>query len=468
MLSGALISTLQTKFALLLSPQRAPGFAQDTRYKLMQDLAKEFYALEATRDDPSSWPLWALDPTEHLFLRINDIPPVLQPFAQAIRDNILDLLRECGFTQCRFSNISDSLLIHFPAHAGASAPAPRGGALSSAISSRVHGGKRVSAGPPSRSSLTTCDARKRRLSSLTHKLRAVKLNSNDDRSSRSFLSPPTTTMTTPPFDLEQVGRLFNDTIAVLRDDTSDVEPEAMAWLKAARYTLMRGLEKEYYALERSRTEPLKRPGWALDPACQLILETDGFPALLAPHRTAIQANLLALMSACGFHHCVVVNTARPMLLVITFPAQLTAGPQSGTSASPRGALKVQDEFSRMGGEEARNGGFSASRFAQLLTETRQNARAEAATVTTSDSEPETSTTSAPDLGAPAVAAEASTQGGASASWRGILRSAASIMTPLPEALLSTNGAVLAMSVLLVGVLIEVRELRHTVAVLTAA
>jgi hypothetical protein len=50
-----------------------------------------------------------------------------------------------------------------------------------------------------------------------------------------------------PFDLKNVAKLFNDTIAAIRDDTPDfkaLEPQAIEWLKAARYKLMRDLEQE--------------------------------------------------------------------------------------------------------------------------------------------------------------------------------------------------------------------------------
>ena len=48
------------------------------------------------------------------------------------------------------------------------------------------------------------------------------------------------------FDLKQVGKLFNDTIAAIRDDTPDLdalEPQAIEWLKKARYQLMRDVEQ---------------------------------------------------------------------------------------------------------------------------------------------------------------------------------------------------------------------------------
>jgi hypothetical protein len=55
-----------------------------------------------------------------------------------------------------------------------------------------------------------------------------------------------------PFDLKNVAKLFNDTIAAIRDDTPDfkaLEPQAIEWLKAARYKLMRDLEQECVDLQ---------------------------------------------------------------------------------------------------------------------------------------------------------------------------------------------------------------------------
>ena len=50
------------------------------------------------------------------------------------------------------------------------------------------------------------------------------------------------------FDLKQVGALFNDTIAAIRDETptvEELEPQAIEWLKGARYKIMRELESKY-------------------------------------------------------------------------------------------------------------------------------------------------------------------------------------------------------------------------------
>jgi hypothetical protein len=56
-------------------------------------------------------------------------------------------------------------------------------------------------------------------------------------------------MTAPsqPFDLKAVGKLFNDTLAIMRDETPSLdtlEPQAIEWLKRARHKLMRDIEAE--------------------------------------------------------------------------------------------------------------------------------------------------------------------------------------------------------------------------------
>jgi hypothetical protein len=66
-----------------------------------------------------------------------------------------------------------------------------------------------------------------------------------------FSSFPKLASMDPPgqgFDLNQVAKLFNDIIAVTRDETPDIaalEPQAVAWLKDARNKLMRDIEAAY-------------------------------------------------------------------------------------------------------------------------------------------------------------------------------------------------------------------------------
>ncbi|KAJ7035787.1 hypothetical protein C8F04DRAFT_1341761 [Mycena alexandri] len=185
-------------------------------------------------------------------------------------------------------------------------------------------------------------------------------------------------MATPaPFDLQQVAKLFNDTIAIIRDDRPDVEPQASAWLKSARYKLMRDLEKRYYELDRSRAQPLLRPDWALDPRKELLLWTENLPAVLDSYKEPIRENLRTLFRDCGFHHCR-ITCDRQFYIQIAFPAQLTAG-SPAPSSSP---LHVEDAFSRFGVDgEGRASAFSGTSFAQLLLETRGSVVNGAATAT---------------------------------------------------------------------------------------
>ncbi|KAJ7913149.1 hypothetical protein B0H13DRAFT_2326545 [Mycena leptocephala] len=146
-----------------------------------------------------------------------------------------------------------------------------------------------------------------------------------------------------PFDLKNVAKLFNDTIAAIRDDTPDfkaLEPQAIEWLKAARYKLMRDLEQEYYKLDRARDTPMSQPAWALDPAKAIHLQPAPLPTVLQAYRPVIRDNILTLLKDCGFTHC-----SSPaldpgwMFFQIRFPAQVAAAPPP--------PLYVKDEFSRL-------------------------------------------------------------------------------------------------------------------------
>ncbi|KAF8143358.1 hypothetical protein K438DRAFT_2029652 [Mycena galopus ATCC 62051] len=197
-------------------------------------------------------------------------------------------------------------------------------------------------------------------------------------SQTSATSPcPSPSLSLPPmpaeFDLKQVGQLFNDAVAAIRDDmdVDSLEPQAIAWLKTARYNLMRNVEKEYYKLERSRNNPMSQELWALDPTQYLYLFLEP-PAILEPYRGALLANLETLLKDCGFK---VLCSSRECHLVfrLYFPAQLTAAPSQA-----RKMLYIQDEFSQPptgeGGEKQNSAGtFSAGNFARLLIGARAGA-----------------------------------------------------------------------------------------------
>ncbi|KAJ7192794.1 hypothetical protein GGX14DRAFT_479544 [Mycena pura] len=174
-------------------------------------------------------------------------------------------------------------------------------------------------------------------------------------------------------DLKKVGQLFKDTIAAMRDEAPTVEalePQAIDWLKAARYNVMRQLEASYYQLEQTRNTPASQPAY-VDPTQSLQLTTDPVPKSLSPYSIAFQNNLRSLMMDCGFQDCR-VSLPRPQLPIyiwMKFPALLLPPPQPQF-------LHVEDEFSRSarGGsqkdDKAAVGTFTATNFGRLLIDAR--------------------------------------------------------------------------------------------------
>ncbi|KAJ7192791.1 hypothetical protein GGX14DRAFT_577788 [Mycena pura] len=161
----------------------------------------------------------------------------------------------------------------------------------------------------------------------------------------------------------KVGQQFNDTLATIRDEAHrTLRAQAIDWLKAARYKLMRQLEARYVnpvplsvsvpnvlarsfrQLEQSRDTPASQPAY-VDPAKSLQLSTDPLPPPLFPYSSAFQNNLRDLLRDCGFHYYnVVMPAAQPdrIFIIIGFPAQLPPLPQT---------LHVEDEISRATAQE---------------------------------------------------------------------------------------------------------------------
>ncbi|KAJ7101499.1 hypothetical protein B0H15DRAFT_413159 [Mycena belliarum] len=105
----------------------------------------------------------------------------------------------------------------------------------------------------------------------------------------------------PPraFDLTQVGKLFDEALASIRDnplDNETLEPDALAWLKTARYTMMRAIEKSYHDLARSVDDPAFRPSW-VDPAVPLFISVAAVPTMLKPYERLLTDNLLGPASS---------------------------------------------------------------------------------------------------------------------------------------------------------------------------
>ncbi|KAJ7929797.1 hypothetical protein B0H13DRAFT_1859279 [Mycena leptocephala] len=175
-------------------------------------------------------------------------------------------------------------------------------------------------------------------------------------------------------DLTQVAKLFKDTLAEMRDDAPDfeaLEPQAIAWLKDARYKIMRRIEAAYYQLQRSRDTPLLQPRW-IDPSRSLYISTDAVPILLEPYNPALLKNLTKLISDCGFANFRTEFFVGYITIHIQFPAHARVAVHAAPAAAD--VLHVDDQFSRMAdGEGDRNpsiGAFGASNFARLLDDAR--------------------------------------------------------------------------------------------------
>ncbi|KAJ7214132.1 hypothetical protein C8J57DRAFT_1538622 [Mycena rebaudengoi] len=207
--------------------------------------------------------------------------------------------------------------------------------------------------------------------------------------------PPTTGV-----NLKQVAKQFNDALYVIREDAPGIEalePQAIAWLKDARYTIMCKLEEAFNQLEASREKPpqlLDQLGWSsgadgphasltttatytapgdltvpwatlatplrpkwIDPSHRLYLATDSIPIELRPYAEEFRKNLHVLLLNCDFTSCTAsISMFGHIELSISFPAVTRA-------------LCVEDEFSRASGRESR-GTFSAARFAGPLRDLR--------------------------------------------------------------------------------------------------
>ncbi|KAJ7681356.1 hypothetical protein B0H17DRAFT_1205886 [Mycena rosella] len=164
-----------------------------------------------------------------------------------------------------------------------------------------------------------------------------------------------------PVDLKKVGQLFDETMNAIRDgtpDTNDLEPQAIAWLKDARYKVMRKIEARYVALDA----PLFQPGW-VNPSKKLLVVSDQIPIVLLPYSQLFTDNLVTLLKDCGFQVSgdVIDYTCSLVFLSIRFPLRPRVTQEH--PALPK-ILRVEDEFSGAAGAEGN--GFSASKFGQLL------------------------------------------------------------------------------------------------------
>ncbi|KAJ7754303.1 hypothetical protein DFH07DRAFT_822992 [Mycena maculata] len=182
-----------------------------------------------------------------------------------------------------------------------------------------------------------------------------------------------------PFDLKNVAKLFNEALSVIRDEVSptaeELEPQAIEWLKAARYKIMRDLEKSFYDLENARNNVALRPRW-VDPKYTLVLLTEGVPAVLRPYNPAFTTNLTTLVTDCGFN--VVTSGGGDLGSGIGVWIRFLAQVVENLPAHPvfPQTLHVEDEFSRLAQgkvEQDRKtsvGAFTATNFGRLLGEVR--------------------------------------------------------------------------------------------------
>ncbi|KAJ7889791.1 hypothetical protein B0H14DRAFT_2690970 [Mycena olivaceomarginata] len=189
-------------------------------------------------------------------------------------------------------------------------------------------------------------------------------------------------------DLTAVGRIFHDTLAAIQNDTPDIvglKPQAVEWLKAARYKLMRDIESNYYQLEALRDTPLTRPQWMIRNSGQpLLLQTNAIPTLLDPYKPAFCDNLSELLKSSGFQHHTVSNTAyyNTISIAINLPAQAALGAAGREQQAPR-TLHVEDEFSRAAKGKGRAEIFAASKLGRLLISGREESAVVVSTARTS-------------------------------------------------------------------------------------
>jgi hypothetical protein len=207
-------------------------------------------------------------------------------------------------------------------------------------------------------------------------------------------------------DLTAVGRIFHDTLAAIQNDTPDIvglKPQAVEWLKAARYKLMRDIESKsvnlnpfgwlsylrllfsYYQLEALRDTPLTRPQWMIRNSGQpLLLQTNAIPTLLDPYKPAFCDNLSELLKSSGFQHHTVSNTAyyNTISIAINLPAQAALAAVGREQQAPR-TLHVEDEFSRAAKGKGRAEIFAASKLGRLLISGREESAVVVSTARTS-------------------------------------------------------------------------------------
>ncbi|KAJ7289218.1 hypothetical protein C8J57DRAFT_1706105 [Mycena rebaudengoi] len=92
---------------------------RNARYDVMRRVEKEYYVLANSRGKPQIQPPWAVDPSKPLRMSTPRASLVLLPYFPAFRDNLSQLLRDCGFHP-EVTAVDDTFLIEirFPRQLG--------------------------------------------------------------------------------------------------------------------------------------------------------------------------------------------------------------------------------------------------------------------------------------------------------------------------------------------------------------
>ncbi|KAJ7289214.1 hypothetical protein C8J57DRAFT_1277036 [Mycena rebaudengoi] len=92
---------------------------RNARHDVMRQIEKQYYALANSRGKPLLQQPWAVDPSTPLVMLTPVAPHVLQPYFPAFRDNLFQLLKDCGFHSEVTATTSTFLIyIRFPRQLG--------------------------------------------------------------------------------------------------------------------------------------------------------------------------------------------------------------------------------------------------------------------------------------------------------------------------------------------------------------
>ncbi|KAG6894916.1 hypothetical protein C0992_003983 [Termitomyces sp. T32_za158] len=102
-------------------------------------------------------------------------------------------------------------------------------------------------------------------------------------------------------DLRQISELFRDLISLARaQQDHDLDGAAADWLKEARLSILKDIERSYHELSANATNLLLVPYWAVDPSTPLSLFTPDHPRTLDSYSDMFLQEIRKLMADCGF------------------------------------------------------------------------------------------------------------------------------------------------------------------------